>query len=166
MTIVETMMVVAILGVIAALATVGVSGYLRHAKTAEATRVLGNIEIGARARFGQPVTLVEGGPFVHTFCPTSTMLPASVPRSQRVKVDAAEWSAPTWQCLKFSINDPQYYAYRHEWNGESGTAARYTATAYGDLDGDGSTSTFQLIGRGGTGGDAERVSLIITLEDE
>ena len=45
-TLVELMIVVAIIGVLAALAIYGVSRYLKHSKTAEATRNLGSLEYG------------------------------------------------------------------------------------------------------------------------
>jgi hypothetical protein len=48
-------------------------------------------------------------------------------------------------CLKFSISDPQYYAYNYM--GTSGSAGVFTASAYGDLNGDSVTSTFQLAGK-------------------
>lgn len=166
-TLVEVMMVVVILGVISVLATVGMSGYLRHAKTAEATRALGNIEIGSRAQFAKATYLGAGdGPAVHKFCPTGERVPATVPRAEKTKVDGALWSTPTWKCLMFSINDPQYYAYTYTSNDGVGVAARYTATANGDLDGDDTLSTFELKGRGSESGEAEREGMTITNEDE
>lgn len=166
-TVVEVMMVVVILGVIAALAVVGMSGYLRHAKTAEATRSLGNIEVGSRAQFAKATYLGAGdGPAVHMFCPSTGLVPPTVPKAQKVKADASLWMEPTWKCLMFSINDPQYYAYKYTANGENGAAARYTAAAMGDLDGDDVLSSFELRGRGSVSGEAEREGLTITNEDE
>jgi len=163
-TVIEVMMVVVILGVIAALATVGMSGYMRHAKTAEATRALGNIEIGARTQFAKPTTIGEIS--VHKFCPSGDLTPSEVPKGQRVKVDSALWMTPTWKCLLFSINDPQFYAYKFTSNDESGGAAEYTAIAIGDLDGDGTLSNFELKAKGSINGEATRESFKITNEDE
>lgn len=165
MTIIEVMMVVAILGIIAALATVGISGYLRHAKTAEATRALGMMENGSRAQFGKPTVALDGTS-VQKFCPSGALTPPSIPKASRKKVDTAAWMEETWKCLLFSLNDPQFYSYQYVTNGSTGTAARYTASAYGDLDGDDLTSSFQLKGRGGVNGEAEREAFTITLEDE
>ncbi len=166
-TIIEVMIVVVILGVISVLATVGLSGYLRHAKTAEATRSLGNIEIGSRTQFSKSTYLGAGdGPAVHMFCASSEMVPPAVPKAQKVKVDSALWMTPSWKCLMFSINDPQYYSYKYVANEETGPAARYTATAVGDLDGDNVTSLFELKGRGNANGEAEREGMTITNEDE
>lgn len=167
-TLVELMIVVAIIGVLAALAIYGVSRYLKHSKTAEATRNLGSIETGSKNQFQQETDTsgVGTGPFVHNFCPTATAkVPSSVPQAQKIKVPSSEWDASAWKCLKFSINEPQFYSYGYTSAG-SGTAATYVATAEGDLDGNSTTSLFQLNGAGSTTGDAQRVSLRITNEDE
>jgi type IV pilus assembly protein PilA len=170
-TLVELMIVVGIIGVLAALAIFGVSRYVKHSKTAEATRNLGAIENGSRNSYAQE-TDSSGtgvGPFVHKFCASAAMQPASVPSGQRVKLISGAgtgWNLPGWTCLKFAINEPQFYAYQYINNGSSGTAANYTAIANGDLDGNGVQSTFKLVGRGGQTGDAERVSILITQEDE
>ena len=170
-TLVELMIVVAIIGVLAALAIYGVSRYLKHSKTAEATRNLGSIETGSKNQFQQETDSSSSkdgtGPFVHRFCETaSAKVPSSVPAAQKIKVDSSLWNIATWQCLKFSINEPQFYAYGYTNNGSDGTAAVYTATAEGDLDGNSTTSTFQLTGAGSPTGDAQRLGLKITNEDE
>jgi len=171
-TLVELMIVVAIIGVLAALAIYGVSRYLKHSKTAEATRNLGSIETGSKNAFQQETDTSSAkdgtGPFKHVFCTpgvTVAKVPTTVPAAQKIKVDSTLWSADTWQCLKFSINEPQFYSYGYTSSGE-GTAALYTATAEGDLDGNTTTSLFSLQGAGSITGDAQRVKLQITNEDE
>jgi hypothetical protein len=42
----------------------------------------------------------------------------------------------------------------------------YTASAIGDLDGDGTTALFELVGRGGPVGDAVREVFRVLNEDE
>jgi type IV pilus assembly protein PilA len=168
-TLVELMIVVAIIGVLAALAIYGVSRYLKHSKTAEATRNLGSIETGSKNQFQQETDTSGAGtgPFVHRFCPSATAkVPGTIPAAQKLKVAPADWGTTTWTCLKFSINEPQFYSYNYTNNGSDGTAAQYTATAEGDLDGNGTTSTFTLIGAGSVTGDATRVSLQTLNEDE
>lgn len=171
-TLVELMIVVAIIGVLAALAIYGVSRYLKHSKTAEATRNLGSIETGSKnafqTEFDTAATGPGTGPFVHTFCPTTNITPKSgVPVGSKMKAPPAEWDQDGWKCLKFSINEPQFYAYTYTGDtSKTATDAMYTATANGDLDGNTKNSTFQLIGQGSTTGDATRVSFIITNEDE
>jgi type IV pilus assembly protein PilA len=168
-TLVELMMVVAIIGVLASLAIYGVSQYLRHSKTAEATRSLGSIENGQRAQYviETPANLAGAQTFYHEFClPTSTAVPATPPPASKYSSTAADWSASTWTCLKFSISDPQYYSYAIGGNSQTGTSATYTADAFGDLNGNGVLSDFEIQGAGATTGDAMRLKLIVVNEDE
>jgi len=48
------------------------------------------------------------------------------------------------------MSDPQYYMYGY--TGTAGATGKFTASGYGDLNGDGNTSTFALAGEvaGGT----------------
>jgi type IV pilus assembly protein PilA len=164
-TLVELMIVVAIIGVLAALAIYGVSRYLKHSKTAEATRNLGSIETGSKNKFQQETPITDTQ-FVHVFCdPATAKVPAAPPKAQKIKVPGTDWNALTWQCLKFSINEPQFYSYGYTSAGEGVTAA-YTATAEGDLDGNGTNSLFSLQGAGSQTGDAQRLKLLIENEDE
>ena len=58
-TLVELMIVVAIIGVLASLAVYGVARYVKTAKTAEATRLLGAIENGSRQQFQREPPCIE-----------------------------------------------------------------------------------------------------------
>ncbi|MBI2389724.1 MAG: type II secretion system protein [Deltaproteobacteria bacterium] len=166
-TLVELMIVVSIIGVLAALAIYGVARYLKNAKTAEATRSLGAIENGARQQYQRETPFVGlEGKFDHRFCPNAPLTPASVPRAAKVLVPPAAWNDAAWGCLKFAMNDPQFFAYRHVSNDLAGTDAMYTASAFGDLDGNGTTSNFEIVGRGGPLGDAIRDAFRVINGDE
>ncbi len=166
-TLVELMIVVAIIGVLAALAIYGVSRYLKHSKTAEATRNLSAIETGSKNAYQQEFDSGGGGtgPYIHTFCRTGTVQPSGgAPKAAKQN---GTWTDAAWLCLKFSINEPQFYAYTYTGDtSKSGTQAFYTATANGDLDGNGTNSTFALTGIGGQSGDAQRKSFVVVNEDE
>jgi len=173
-TLVELMIVVAIIGVLAALAIYGVSRYLKHSKTAEATRSIGTMEVGSKAKF-QLDTDKSGtgiGPFVHVFCPSAgAPVPAAgIPKGQKLAVVSGagtEYNQATFTCLKFIMTDPQFYQYNYTSNNPTdGPAALYTATAMGDLDGNGINSTFQLKGGGSSTGEAARISMTVINEDE
>ncbi len=170
-TLVELMIVVSIIGVLAALAIYGVARYLRHAKTAEATRALGAIENGSRQQYeretpwGDPSSVMTLA-WVHSFCPPDGPTPASVPMASKAPVVAGQWDTQGWACLKFAIDAPSYYSYQYASNSGTGTAAVYSAYAFGDLDGNGVQSTFRLVGVGGPGGDAVRQSWLAINEDE
>ena len=172
-TLVELMIVVAIIGVLAALAIYGVARYLKHSKTAEATRSLGVIETGEEVQYERetPFGALDATTFVHQFCPNATATPVAVPSGQKIAVVSAPGSGTNydqdgWKCLKFQMADPQFYQYEVINNGAQGVAAFFTATAHGDLDGNGTQSTFMVVGRGGQFGDEERDSYTIINEDE
>jgi hypothetical protein len=61
--------------------------------------------------------------------------------------DIKQWSDPVWQALHFVISDPHYYSYRFISDDHG-----FTAGAYGDLDCDGTYSTFEIIGSVGPDG--------------
>jgi type IV pilus assembly protein PilA len=165
-TLIELMIVVAIIGVLAALAIYGVRRYLLNAKTAEAKNAIGQMAKDAKTAFereSMTPTILAAGSVVglsNNLCASAS---ASVPSSkgkikgQKYQSADSEWTAgataspPTgWACLKFSLSDPQYYMYSY--TGSTGPAGVFTATANGDLNGDGTTSQFALAGavRSGT----------------
>ena len=63
----------------------------------------------------------------------------------RCDVDTSQWTSPTWSALNFQMNDQHYYGYTYESSGTDANA-RFTVSAYGDLDCDGVLSTFQRFG--------------------
>lgn len=158
-TLVELMIVVAIVGVLAALAIYGVRKYVLNAKTAEARNTLGQISKDAATAYsreamaGSVLGLGTTAGFSNRLCGSSTQVPTSVTTvaGQKYQSSPSEWNAGDaqngWACLRFSMQDPQYYAYAYTLTGV-GTAPgdSFNITAKGDLDGDGSTSNFGFAG--------------------
>ncbi|MEZ4225020.1 MAG: prepilin-type N-terminal cleavage/methylation domain-containing protein [Polyangiaceae bacterium] len=158
-TLVELMIVVAIVGVLAALAIYGVRKYIANSKTAEAKNSLGQISKDATSAFARegmnPALLAAGAStqVVNRLCLTGTAVPANMAAVQGKKYQSspAEWTTgqPTtgpnnanegFACLKFSMADPQYYQYNYVSSATLAGAAlgtTFTATAQGDLNGDG-----------------------------
>lgn len=172
-TLVELMIVVAIVGVLAALAIYGVRKYIANAKTAEARNSLGQIgkdASSAYAREGMAGTVLALGATAdisNQLCKSATAtVPAAMTEVQGKKYQSspAEWSVDSatlhtgFSCLKFSMTDPQYYRYNYEAVTSNGgqVGDDFTARAEGDLNGDGTAfSTFTLSGKiqaGATGG--------------
>ena len=144
-TLIELMIVVAILGILAAVAIPAFVRYIRRAKTTEAVdklaymyRMSSTYVTGERSTRGTGA----GAILAPQFPASQTMTPAAIPAGTRVIDPAGTWNLDTWEALSFSISDPHYYAYQYDSSGTASNAA-FTARAVGDLDGDGTTSTFE-----------------------
>jgi type IV pilus assembly protein PilA len=149
-TLVELMIVVAIVGLLAALAIYGVRKYMANAKSAEARNALGQMRKGALAAWdseGMSGTNLEPGgtvPASRGLCADGPPVPTDVAdvKGQKYQSSDADWAVGGWECLKFSLSGPQYYQYTYTSNGTEG----FAAIAVGDLDGDEETSRFELNG--------------------
>lgn len=155
-TLVELMIVVAIIGVLAALAIYGVRKYVMNAKTAEARGAVARIAKDATTAFARPKmagTVLALGANAEASFALCGSAAASVPaaatsiKGAKYQSNPTEWTtgdqANGWQCLKFSMDDPQYYMYSYEAAVSAGT---FTAKGEGDLDGDGTLSSFTMSG--------------------
>ena len=151
-TLVELMIVVAIIGILAALAIYGVKKYLTNAKTGEAKNNLGRMGKDAVAAFQRETmdaTLAAanaGSQSVHRLCGSTTVkVPNAVPQGKKVQPNPADWATGSttdgWRCLRFSLNDPVYYQYDYTAASPTDlTNGAFTAIAVSDLDGDGTAS--------------------------
>jgi type IV pilus assembly protein PilA len=149
-TLVELMIVVAIIGILAALAIYGVRRYLQSAKTAEAKNSLGAMGRGAIGAFEReetpPEALTEGtlsSQFTHDICgAAAATVPVGTPPSgkkyQPSGIAGADYdngdSVNGWKCLKFTMTNPQYYLYGYQGNrfgtgGSANTAVLTTVPA-------------------------------------
>jgi len=116
--------------------------YLRSAKTSEPRNelgLIGKLALEAYERDG------------HLCASASAPVPRSLVavRARNYQSPAAEWSvdAPAnagFACLGFEMPGPQYYQYDYRVGADGKT---FTATARGDLDGDGRPSIFRLEGK-------------------
>jgi type IV pilus assembly protein PilA len=156
-TLIELMIVVAIVGVLAVLAVYGVRKYLANAKTAEARNSLGQLAKDAataveREKGTQAILGPAGSSaLMRAFCDAASMVPQAVPAAQKYQSSKGDWNSGSaisgWQCVKFSLEEPQYYAYTYfAGQGTSANSGGFTAQAYGDLNGDGVASTFSVSG--------------------
>ncbi len=165
-TLVELMIVVAIVGILAVLAVYGVRRYIANAKTAEARNSLGQIgkladtAFNTEALAGAVLNPGASTGVVHAECASSSAnVPAAIGQVTGMKYQpdptfGKDWTvdAPVnkgFACLKYSMEQPQFYMYSYTSNGDKTVptqGTQFSAVANGDLDGDGTTSTFTILG--------------------
>jgi len=147
-TLIELMIVVAIIGILAAIALPAFIGYVRRSKTSEVTGNLKSLFTGAtgyynQERTGQGVAATAAG---HCTVVAAGPLPAAINQNkQRFDFSANQ----SYEDCGFSIADPFYYQYEIRGSLSSCGGTRtdttvYTFIGFGDLDGDGAESTFEL----------------------
>jgi type IV pilus assembly protein PilA len=132
------LLIVAVLGV---LAYVGVRKYVAASKSAEAMVSINQMALDVDHAFAEDATLCDSA---------SSPVPASISAvaGKKYMSTPAEWEVDKgkhagFDCIKFSMMDPQYYQYDYKRTGPTG----FTVFARGDLDGNGVTSEFSKSGR-------------------
>ncbi|HKY37385.1 MAG TPA: hypothetical protein VJN18_15690 [Polyangiaceae bacterium] len=118
-----------------------IPAFLRNLHASKMSEALVGLErISARA-----VSLADGAPQTSAYPASAPLTPESVPRATLVSDPPGTWNHPTWRLLGFGLEVPHAYSFRFD--AENGPeVSRFTATAHGDLDGDGVLSTFQISG--------------------
>ena len=167
-TLIELMIVVAIIGILAAVAIPAFIKYIRKSKTVEATESLDKIKVGARTYYVADHYDTNGNLLDKAFPASTTETPATKCCTQTGQKCAPtnDWeNNASWKALKFALSDAHYFNYQFQAGG-TGTDAKYTADAFGDLDCDGTRSTYELRASINSQGEVKTVGPIITNEIE
>lgn len=157
-TLIELMIVVAILGILAAIAIPAFVKYIRRAKTTEALMNLRKMFDGSIAYYERDFSSRFGSSVPKQF-PAAGELLAPTPNTNfccgqvgdKCAPNAQQWAQGHWQALNFAVDDPHYYWYQYE-AAPPAPVTGFTARAQGNLNCNGIYSTFERVG-GTPGGD-------------
>ena len=156
-TLIELMIVVAIIGILAAVAIPAFMDYVKRSKRSEAALQLNKIGKNAKRAY------MESSRYVIGIAPTTPAQPggggccggmgASGNNPNHCAPDPVGFSDAVWMALDFRIDEDSLFYYDY-----NGTATAYTAWATGDLDCDGTQITYVLSGTAANGEPAYSLS--------
>jgi prepilin-type N-terminal cleavage/methylation domain-containing protein len=155
-TLIELMIVVAIIGILAAVAIPAFMDYMKRSKKTEASLQLNKIGKNAKRYYSETSTYVLGA---------ATQLPAKpgtggccggagASPNHCAAVPASFAGDAKWKALDFQIDEDSLFYY--DYNGTS--ASTFTAKATGDLDCDGTEIVFTLTGTAVSGNPAVQLT--------
>ncbi len=181
-TLIELMVVIAIIGILAAVAVPAFLKYTSKSKIAEAPLNIKAIADGAIAWFDAPHTYSNTGKpmrkhFPHDGSdnqvkngPTTSRRPLDPPckkGSPQYKIDTKIWEFNPWKRLNFGITKPHYFQYQYTYNNRDVKSPEFTIKAHADLDCDGTTSTFIRSGKAHKiTGEVEQPNMLVIRELE
>jgi type IV pilus assembly protein PilA len=156
-TLVELMIVVAIIGILAALAVPAFSRYVKKARTSEAAGQLNKEWAGSLTYYDTDHTGAYGAVRPKQFPGPSggwaSATECACQAGQRCIAANPIWATdPVWLALSFSVPDTHHYMPGYSGAG-SGTDAQFTAYSKGDLDCDNTLAEFIRQGAVNSAGD-------------
>jgi type IV pilus assembly protein PilA len=139
----ETMTVVAIVGILAAIAVPAFMDYMKHSKKTESALQLNKLGKNLKVYH----TVKESFPVGET--PLTPATSCCTGPTFKCTTTPADWDNPLWKELDFQIDEPHLFQYRYQSDGKTAHAE-----AIGDLDCDGVAITYKLEAAA-TNGDAQ-----------
>jgi len=137
-TLIELMIVVAIIGILAAVAIPMFMDSMKKAKKSEAMVQLDKIQKKASEEY---VTNAVFPAAAAPLTPAQDCCTQNAGNKRKCAVVAGDWAVASWQALDFSMDKEFFFQYQY-----APAGATYQATGRGDLDCDGTPITYQLNG--------------------
>jgi hypothetical protein len=167
------MIVVAIIGILAAIAIPAFTRYVRKSRTAEAVAHLNKMWSGSLTYYmsdftaigdhGEAIALAKQFPGPSGAYEQDPDCCAQV--GGRCPGGSPVWASdPVWVALKFALADPHSYIPSYESSG-TGSGSKFTATAWGNLNCDKVLSQFRRDGYVTTGGDVAGQTLPLIVNE-
>jgi prepilin-type N-terminal cleavage/methylation domain-containing protein len=139
-TLIELMIVVAITGILAAVAIPAYIRYTRRAMTSEPLLNLRRMYDGAASYYVSEHSDAVGTILPKQMPPSAGPTPPAVPAGVKHQPTPSEYDTPEWNCVEFAVRDPYRYQYTFQ---QLSPITSGMMIAQGDLDGDGLLSLFE-----------------------
>jgi prepilin-type N-terminal cleavage/methylation domain-containing protein len=140
-TLIELMIVVAIIGILATVAIPAFMDYVKRSKRSEAVLQLNKIGKNAKRTYGESASYPAGTVGPTPARPgTGGCCGGTGAKLNHCAANPAAWTG-MWKALDFQIDEDTLFYYSY-----GGAAQSFTATAVGDLDCDGTEVTYTLNG--------------------
>ena len=133
-------------------------------KNVHASRLVEPLDGLARIA-GRAAQLADASPQAAAYPESAPLTPSNVPRGELVRDPAGTWSHPTWRLLDFAFGAPHAYGFELA-SKNAPELSSYTATARGDLDGDGVLSRCEVSGSVKPGAAPQTLPLEVVREIE
>jgi prepilin-type N-terminal cleavage/methylation domain-containing protein len=143
-TLIELMIVVAIIGILAAVAIPAFMDYMKRSKKTEAALQLNKIGKADKRAYAESASFVVGVAPVTPSPPgggTGVACCGGPNNHCDVDLTPGGFGNPTWKKLDFQMEEPSLFVYSY-----NGAATTFTATAEGDMDCDGVPIIYTLAG--------------------
>ena len=166
-TLIELMIVVAIIGILAAVAVPGFMKYIKDSKTSEAKSNLKAIAEGASSFYQTEHTLKDGTVYTRQFpnethCKSATSIDNSCEAFNNAPDEikpagtktTLTLTAEPWKSLNFAVTAPVYYTYSYKGAASTDSvASKFEAQAAAKLDSANVDSCFTMDGNGADNGE-------------